>query len=389
MHNSRSAGSCARSGTPLRRITRGRAWIVMAGCFVGPSVHAAVTVRFDPADAIVALAVPFTIDIVADINEPVVAWGLDLAIDDGSILSLAGAPSVGPDWVPAYAPDGDGLARVAFPDSVSGDDILLATIAFSADALGETDLLLGVTSGDLTEGFGLDPTGFAAVTFEPGHAEVIPEPGAVCFLALGALVGIRRNYRRRAIGGPRRTIRIAGHTAARYSGGGSASVWRTIKRLLTWARSASGIRFYSLKIGSLSTLRNGPPGPCGEVMHCWFVPCLCPNTRFSRVYQTWVGLPRRTPPLHNATRPPQTGISGEPPERRTPAYPLVTTHRRRDKRRGRDSNPRYGCPYTRFPSVPLRPLGHLSLRSGPQACIQTFPGTSSEASQESVNEPRS
>jgi hypothetical protein len=29
-------------------------------------------------------------------------------------------------------------------------------------------------------------------------------------------------------------------------------------------------------------------------------------------------------------------------------------------RRGRDSNPRYGFPYTRFPSERLKPLGHLS-----------------------------
>ena len=29
-------------------------------------------------------------------------------------------------------------------------------------------------------------------------------------------------------------------------------------------------------------------------------------------------------------------------------------------RRGWDSNPRYGSPYTRFPSVLLQPLGHLS-----------------------------
>ena len=31
-------------------------------------------------------------------------------------------------------------------------------------------------------------------------------------------------------------------------------------------------------------------------------------------------------------------------------------------RRERDSNPRYGFPYTRFPSVHLQPLGHLSVR---------------------------
>ena len=32
----------------------------------------------------------------------------------------------------------------------------------------------------------------------------------------------------------------------------------------------------------------------------------------------------------------------------------------KDWRRGWDSNPRYGFPYTRFPSVRLQPLGHLS-----------------------------
>jgi site-specific DNA recombinase len=29
-------------------------------------------------------------------------------------------------------------------------------------------------------------------------------------------------------------------------------------------------------------------------------------------------------------------------------------------RRERDSNPRYGFPYTRVPGVRLKPLGHLS-----------------------------
>src|SRR6188768_4480186 len=33
-----------------------------------------------------------------------------------------------------------------------------------------------------------------------------------------------------------------------------------------------------------------------------------------------------------------------------------------DWRTGWDSNPRYGFPYTRFPSERLQPLGHLSVR---------------------------
>jgi hypothetical protein len=40
-------------------------------------------------------------------------------------------------------------------------------------------------------------------------------------------------------------------------------------------------------------------------------------------------------------------------------------------RRERDSNPRYGCPYTRFPSVRLQPLGHPS---GTRVCAHYSPG---------------
>ena len=42
----------------------------------------------------------------------------------------------------------------------------------------------------------------------------------------------------------------------------------------------------------------------------------------------------------------------------------------RNWRREWDSNPRYGCPYTRFPSVRLQPLGHPSVlcRVAPLGC---------------------
>ncbi len=45
------------------------------------------------------------------------------------------------------------------------------------------------------------------------------------------------------------------------------------------------------------------------------------------------------------------------------ATPSVSSVLRTDLlnlRRERDSNPRYGHPYTRFPGVPLQPLEHLS-----------------------------
>ncbi len=39
-----------------------------------------------------------------------------------------------------------------------------------------TDLSLGITAGDLTEGFGLDPHGFANVSFESTQVSVAPVP---------------------------------------------------------------------------------------------------------------------------------------------------------------------------------------------------------------------
>src|SRR5579871_129968 len=55
-------------------------------------------------------------------------------------------------------------------------------------------------------------------------------------------------------------------------------------------------------------------------------------------------------------------------------------------RRGRDSNPRYGFPYTHFPGVRLRPLGHpSSLRVDAQdegKALSTAPGTGASKSRE-------
>ena len=50
-----------------------------------------------------------------------------------------------------------------------------------------------------------------------------------------------------------------------------------------------------------------------------------------------------------------------------------------DWRRERDSNPRYGFPYTRFPSVRLKPLGHLSVE-----WVQQFTGRRRPRQQQTV-----
>ena len=150
-----------------------------------------VTVRFEPSSQTVNLGDTFNVQIVADISSPVVGWGLDFAIASPPILSETAAPVIGAAWVPAPAPDGDGLASLAFPNSVSGTGVLLATLTLHANAIGATDLLLSVTPGDLTEGFALDPTGFAELTIQPGHANVVPEPSTIGLLALIGLGMLR------------------------------------------------------------------------------------------------------------------------------------------------------------------------------------------------------
>jgi len=159
-----------------------------------------VTVRFDPPVQAIPLGDPFTVDIVADIDMPVVGWGLDFTPATPGIISLTGPPAIGADWLGASAPDGDGLAGLASPlppvnGSVSGIGIVLATLSLSADTIGSTDLVASITPGDLTEGFALDPIGFATVTFQAGQITVVPEPATILVLLFSGL-GLTRSRRR-------------------------------------------------------------------------------------------------------------------------------------------------------------------------------------------------
>lgn len=171
---------------------------LLIGLMVSPAI-ADIAVSLVPQDSVVELSGgPFTIDIVADIPEAdkCVGWGLDLTILDPLIADFTGSIVIGPSWTPA-APsenkDSDGLAGLAFPDGVFGDDILLATVEFQPLAYGTTGLELSDDyPADLTEGFALWASGFATVNYGVGSISVIPEPATLTLLVLGGLAALRR-----------------------------------------------------------------------------------------------------------------------------------------------------------------------------------------------------
>jgi hypothetical protein len=139
------------------------------------------------------------IDIVMDTydtfpGQPVsiLGWGIDLLYDNTKLMVTNVV--IGPEWDPAFAPDGDGLAGLRFPNGISGQDILLATVTVQGLAPGVWTIASGNSyPQDLTEGFALDPTGFEQVVLEDFAAiTVLPEPTALALLALGGLVVFRR-----------------------------------------------------------------------------------------------------------------------------------------------------------------------------------------------------
>jgi len=135
-----------------------------------------------------------TADIVADIplDTPVAGWGIDLELTGTSVS--VDSVAIGADWVGAPAPDGDGLAGLAFPDPVAGQGIVLATVTFSLDDLGMTNLTLSDDYPvDLSEGFALFPAGYADnVIYCGGCIDVVPEPATIGLLIVGAFLLRRR-----------------------------------------------------------------------------------------------------------------------------------------------------------------------------------------------------
>lgn len=177
------------------RLTASCTLALLLGLAVVPAT-AGIVVSVSPAFQSVDISAgTATIDIVANIPEAdaVAGWGLDLTLvgTSVSILTPSGV-AIGPLFDSVYAPDGDELAGLAFPNVVFGPNVLLATVTLSLDAIGITDLLLSDDyPADATEGFA-KLVGFADVTYVPGQIEVTPEPATLALLLISGLALIRR-----------------------------------------------------------------------------------------------------------------------------------------------------------------------------------------------------
>src|SRR5262245_26043305 len=80
-----------------------------------------VCVRFQPSTYGTIPGIDFSIDIRADINVPILGWGLDVSMTTPGVIVQNANPTIGPDWFGVNAPDGDHLAGLAFPNDVSGN----------------------------------------------------------------------------------------------------------------------------------------------------------------------------------------------------------------------------------------------------------------------------
>ena len=132
-------------------------------------------------------------------SETIAGWGLDLNFDS-NILSLDNL-FVAPGFMTVNG-DGDGLGGlIPFGQpGLSGSDILLATINFTAIGSGISELFTSSTASDLNEGF-LSAPFFQPISYSDiatnitvtGSSEV-PEPSTflLMLLATFALVTLRR-----------------------------------------------------------------------------------------------------------------------------------------------------------------------------------------------------
>ena len=172
---------------------RMRMLLALASLFWAAPAPAAV-IAYVTAPASVGIGTQFDVELRATLGDPVVGWGLDLGFDP-AVVQRVTPTTIGSDWLAVSASDGDGLAGISLT-GLTGDR-RLAVVRFQAIALGSTSFVLSDTMADLSEGFALDPSGFASVQYQSATVQVVPEPGTALLVALG-VAGLAARRRSRA-----------------------------------------------------------------------------------------------------------------------------------------------------------------------------------------------
>lgn len=152
-----------------------------------------VKVYFSPEPVYVDTGENFTLDLMADIPQPVLGWGLD--IQHGPELDCLGISTYGGSWTPLSSRDSDGLAGLAPLNLVSGTEILLATLDFKwLGGNTSAEIFPQYTEGDFTEGFWLKNFAFAEVELQSTTINPVPEPSTLILLGvgIGGFVSLRK-----------------------------------------------------------------------------------------------------------------------------------------------------------------------------------------------------
>jgi hypothetical protein len=179
----------------------GALFALLAGIGLATPPAEAVVLKFQPSAATVNVGDDVTIDMLADIgdDEPVIGFDLNVGFDPsiaslvnvafGSAWDPVGSFWDGGTWLLGIAPyDFDAFAQTV----VTGDDVLLASLTFSGDAKGITEvtaLLDGLTNGFYLLPTDDDPFPVVGAEVTPGSLQAVPEPATLALLLPG-LVGV-------------------------------------------------------------------------------------------------------------------------------------------------------------------------------------------------------
>jgi hypothetical protein len=184
-------------GTHREAILRKLLLVVVIGLAAAMEIAwgGTVVISADPPTPVFNMGDVFSVQLFADLPDPIIGWGFDVFYDTSSV-SLNSFVA-GPDWFGVTDPsDPNEVGGLAFPTPVGGTDVLLGTLSFTA-----------LITGSITPDLAYDPNspfqGFALLDgeFDPSNLRIeaaVPEPSLLqlTFLGIGLLALLQRRVAR-------------------------------------------------------------------------------------------------------------------------------------------------------------------------------------------------